>query len=204
LYSHYRAHVTAADIASDQYVPVTLNDPRLEFVAAWPAGVSAWFDWHPSNTKYYYIDPRIVTSGNNRVSQKVRVKFVGVGTTMDDDPIVYDGGGLSLVQLRVSPVNEQLVVNALFTGILSVNLATNASGWIATESESLRDLNSPCFSPDGSSIAFGATRSVTATKPKKTTVYKGVYKIPFLSGPISPITETPLQGDPKIPLNWRW
>jgi hypothetical protein len=193
----YRAHVTAADIASADYLPITLDDlapgGRLELVAAWQEGLSVFYWWHPTNHKFYYIDPRV----SRRTGNKIRVKFVGVGTSMDDDPIVYSSNS-SLVQMRVSPVNEQLVANAIGSGILSVNLVTLASGWIAAESKTLGQLNSPCFSPDGSLVTFGAYRSI------KGKVYSGIYKVAFTGGTITPATETPLPGDPKVPLNWNW
>ncbi len=192
LYSIYRAHVTAAEIASVDFEPVTLNDSRLEFVAEFPPGVSVFYDWHPSNTKYYYIDPRVTKRSSN---QKIRVKTVGIGATMDDDPIVFDGGGL-LVQIRVSPVNEQLVALAIGKGILSVNLVTYASGLIATENnKTFTNMNSPCFSPDGSLVAFGATRWV------KNKGYRGISKVPFTGGTITTVTDTPLV---TVPYSWTW
>src|SRR5262249_25013984 len=107
----------------------------------------------------------------------------------------------SLGELRVGPAVDPLNPDRYLVatsnaglpsggGILAVDLLTQTSKWIAAPTGTgLSSIRGPAFSPDGSSIAFGAVRSETTTKPKKTTYYKGVYTVPF---------SVDLIGDPII------
>jgi hypothetical protein len=199
----YRAWVSAADIASATYQPITLGDPRLTLVGNW--GAPAFYWWGHDGSRFYYKDPR---NGNGNL---IRVKTVGVGATIDDDPIVFTAP-FELSEHRVipavdpqNPVNDRyLVASALpaGTGIVAIDLQSSAWWWLAPQtSSSLSGIRGPCFSPDGSSIAFAATRSVTTTKPKTTTTYYGVYTVPFFGGPIPRVTEVTGSGYPTVN-NW--
>src|SRR5262249_11966234 len=145
------------------------------------------------NTRFYYV------SDASSKSPQIRVKTQGAPGSPWTDALVYSGVTGIMQSIRVSPVNEQLLVDVKDSGILSVNLVTHNSGWIATESnKGLVFMNGPFFSPDGSLVAFGANRVVKG-KP----LY-GFYRVGFTGGTIYTVTETPLQGDPKFTANWPW
>jgi len=196
-----RAHVSAADIASPNFQPVTLGDPRLEIVKEWQGTstttVALSYSWSHDGSRFYYPDPR------NRT--RIRAKSLGVGVTIDDDPVVFVTPG-ELTELNVippvdplNPVSDRyLVASAVLSstrqglemGVLAMDLATGTWQWLATpNSTGLSQIRGPAFSPDGSTIAFGAVRSVTTQKPKKTTYYAGVYRVSFFGGPVSRVTE---------------
>jgi hypothetical protein len=196
--SLYRAWVSAAEISSPTYRPITLDDlgtPRLEHIADF----SAWYYWSHDGSRIYYVDPRATrkTSSTNLI----RVKTVGVGVTIDDDPIVFVAQA-GLGELRISPpvdpLNPDRYLVATITeglpsggGILAIDLLdpNNPRSLATPTGTGLSSIRGPAFSPDGSFIAFGAARSVTTTKPKSTTTYFGVYKVPFFGGPITKVTE---------------
>jgi hypothetical protein len=54
---------------------------------------------------------------------------------------------------------------------------------ISTVKNNSASLRGPCFSPDGSLIAFGNIRSGNRNS------YLGVYEVPFFGGPITRVTE---------------
>lgn len=183
----YRAHVSATDIASASFQPVTLGDPRLELVKDWQSvGETPFYWWNHDGSRFYYPDPRDKT--------KVRVKTVGVGVTVDDDPVALVAPA-ELTELRVippvyplNPVSDRYLVATAFpigTGILAMDLQTSTWWWLATQpTSSISGIRGPCFSPDGSMIAFGNTRY-----DSKKTPYYGVYAVPFFGGPITRVTE---------------
>ena len=71
------------------------------------------------------------------------------------------------------------------TGILAIDLETSEWRWLATGSGTgLSQIRGPVFSPDGSLIAFGATRTDSKKIP-----YNGVYKVPFAGGTLTKVTE---------------
>ena len=124
---------------------------------------------------------------------------MGFGLTIDDDPVAFTSP-VVLGQLRViPPVDPQnpdryLVTTALpvGSGILAVDLYTSSSWWLATgNGNSAGGPRGQVFSPDGSTVAFGNSRSVTTGTGKKQTrtFYYGVYKVPFFGGPVSTVTE---------------
>jgi hypothetical protein len=191
--SIYRAWVSATEIASPTYQPVSpldLGTPRLQYVAQWTNnnGVSYW--WSHDGSRFYYVDPRNTTL--------IRVKIVGVGVTMDDDQIVYQSA-VGLAELRVGPPvdlqnPDRYLVAAMFggtgQGILAVDLVASTSWTLATATVTKNGKNSfdrvrgPCFSPDGSHVAFGAVRTDSTQTP-----YFGVYTVPFAGGPLTKVTE---------------
>jgi hypothetical protein len=196
----YRASIAAADIASTGFQPITsLNDPRLQPVAQWSDNIGTAYWWNNSGSGFYYIDPRDTT--------KIRLKTVGVGATMDDDPVVFTVPTGTSSVLRVAPPVASLnpdryLVTALpggrptFNsggGILAIDLMTQSSWLLAPPNANGNLRNSflggmdPCFSPDGVHVAFGAVRTdSTATQ------YYGVYTLPFVGAPLTkPVTEIP-------------
>ncbi|MFO0891677.1 MAG: serine/threonine-protein kinase [Isosphaeraceae bacterium] len=194
LLSIYRAHVSAADLASASYQPITLGDPRLERVMDWPSGQGIFYWWNHDGSGFYYPDPRDKT--------KVRLKLVGSGLSDDVDPVVCVAP-VELTELRVippadplDPVSDRyLVASALpiGTGILAMDLQTSTWWWLATQAPSIDyGIRGPCFSPDGSMVEFGNTRTVTTGTGKKAkrTFYFGVYEVPFFGGPVTRVTET--------------
>jgi hypothetical protein len=180
----YRAHVSAADIASTSYQPITtINDPRLEYVAQWLLyGGSYW--WNHEGTGFYYVDPRARTN--------IRLKTVGVGVTMDDDPIVYSSTA-DLFALSVGPPVDPLNPDRYLvagmnspSGILALDLVTSTSWLLATQAGTgFSWIGYPVFSPDGSAIAFGAERVDGGKKP---VFHSAVYRVPFFGGPITQVT----------------
>jgi hypothetical protein len=168
--------------------------PRLELVKDWQGVYPAESHrWSHDDSRFYYPDPRDRT--------KIRVKILGVGVTVNDDPIV-DPAPVVLGKLRVGPPVDPLNPDRCLvasmsaagttggSGILAMDLVTSTSWPLATlAGTGLCWIRGPAFSPDGSSIAFGAVRPVTTTKPKRTTYFSGVYKIPFFGGPITRVTE---------------
>jgi hypothetical protein len=179
----YRAHVSAADIASASYQPITVSDPRLELVQL-GSTTPAFYWWNHDGSGFYYIDSPNTT--------KVRLTIVGVS-----DQLVYSAP-VNLSELRViPPVDPQnpdryLVASMPFNqqvgnGILAIDLATPTQWWLATQATwTVSGMRGPCFSPDGSTIAFGNTRY-----DSKKTPYYGVYTVPFFSvlGPITRVSE---------------
>src|SRR5262249_55057035 len=140
--------------------------------------------WSHDGSRFYYKDPR---NGNGNL---VRVKTVGVGVTVDHDPIVFRAPA-DLAELRVippgdplNPVSDRYLVASVGGGILAMDLQTSASRWLAAAAPTKNGKNSfdkvggPCFSPDGSLIAFGATRTDSAATP-----YFGVCVVPFFGDP---------------------
>lgn len=198
-YVFYRAHVSATDITSANYQPITLGDPRLEVLANWTV---EYYWWSHDGSRFYYPDPPD-RSG-------IRVKIVGVGSTINDDPIIFNAPA-ELVDLRVIPpvnsVSDRYLVAAAAhaDGILGIDLETSTWWWLATPASSSNPtIWGPCFSPDGSTIAFGNTRYVTSSGPgkkKTTTYYYGVYKVPFFGGPVTRVTELNSGGDVTVN-NW--
>jgi hypothetical protein len=129
-YYTYRAHVSATDIASPTFQPITtLSDPRLELVKDWP-GPPSFYWWGHDGARFYYNDPRDFS--------KLRVKVVGVGVTLDDDAIVYIAPA-SLAELHVGPPVDPLNPDRYLVasipggnGILAIDLVTQTSWWLAT------------------------------------------------------------------------
>jgi Tol biopolymer transport system component len=174
--STYRAHVSATDIASPTFQPITLGDARLELVKYWGAGARGyWYWWNIEGTGFYYVDP------NNSSNLRFR-DIVG-----NSDPVMFSSPVDLGSNLRSSPTSDAHLVSATSSGILAVDLSTQYSGLIATASGTgLYNLRGPAFSPDGSVVAFGADRVA------KLTYYPGVYKVPFGGGLVTRVTE--LQG----------
>jgi hypothetical protein len=176
----YRAHVSAADIASPTFQPITLGDPRLELVRYWGVGgtVGYWYWWNHDGSGFYYVDAINTT----------RIRFMAVG---GGDMLVYTAPA-QLGELRVIPPVDPLnpdryaVATALpiGTGILAIDLHASTSWWLATGPGGIGEPRGPCFSPDGSLIAFGNT-----VYGSKKTPYYGVYKVPFFGGPITGVFE---------------
>ena len=69
-------------------------------------------------------------------------------------------------------------------GILAMDLETQTSWWLAPGTGTFGGPRGPCFSPDGSQIAFGNTRYDSRNTP-----YYGVYTVPFFGGQITKVTE---------------
>jgi hypothetical protein len=173
----YRAHVSATEIASPTFQPITLGDPRLELVRYWGVGgtVGNWYWWNHDGSGFCYVDS--INAAN--------IRFTAVG---GGDALVY-AAPAQLSELRVIPPVDPLnpdryLVATAGTGILAIDLHTSASWWLATGPGGIGGPRGPCFSPDGSFIAFGNTRYGS-----KNTPYYGVYKVPFFGGPITPVTE---------------
>jgi hypothetical protein len=188
----YRLNCSATDIALATYTPVTLGDPHLEIVKDWQSvGATTTYWWNHSGSGFYYCDPRDAS--------KIRLKTVGVGVTVDDDLLVFTAP-TGLLELRVGPpVDPQnpdryLVASTLNTGTVgNGTLAIDLLGswrWLATQPTwTVSGIRGPCFSPDGTQIAFGNTRFVK-TRGNQAAPYYGVYTVPFIGGPISgPVTE---------------
>jgi hypothetical protein len=173
-YSTYRAHVSATDIASPTFQPITLGDSRLELVKYWGVGVLGyWYWWNHDGSGFYYVDS---SNGTN-----IWFKAVGGG-----DTLAYTAPA-GLGEIMVSPVTDNHIVAGSGNSILAVDLSTLTSWWIATGSGTgLSSIRGPAFSPDGSLVAFGAVRTA------KGTYYPGVYKVPFAGGSVTKVTE--LQG----------
>jgi hypothetical protein len=125
---------------------------------------------------------------------------VGAGGTIDNDPVSFIAPA-PVGELRVGPPmdpqnpDRYLVASALNSGtvgngILAMDLVTSNSWWLATQPTwTVSGIRGPCFSPDGTHIAFGNTRYV-ATRGSGATPYYGVYTFPFFGGPISgPVAE---------------
>jgi hypothetical protein len=181
-----RAHVSATDIASPTFQPVTLGDPRLEMVSDFVA----YYWWNHDGSGFYYCDPRDAT--------KIRLKSVGVGVTMDDDPVSFIAP-FPVTQLRVIPpvdphnLDRYLVAHTLNSGlvgngILAMDLGTSSWKWLAgpTPTWTGSGIRTPCFSPDGTHVAFGNTRYAHGNSMP----FFGVYTVPLLGGPISaPVAE---------------
>jgi hypothetical protein len=176
----YRAHVSAADIASASYVPLTLNDSRLELVQL-GSTTPGFYWWNHDSSGFYYIDYPLTN---------VRLTIVGVS-----DQLVYTAP-VGLSELRVIPPvdpsnpDRYLVASVpayqgVGNGIIAIDLATASSWWLATQATwTVSGMRGPCFSPDGHTIAFGNTRY-----DSKKTPYYGVYTVPFMGGAISRVTE---------------
>jgi hypothetical protein len=206
----YRAHVSATAIADPAFQPVTLGDPRLEMVKS---DFGRFYWWNHSGSGFYYTDPRDAT--------KIRLKTVGVGVTFDDDPVSFIAP-FPVGELRVSPPvglqdpDRYLVASTLNSGlvgngILAMDLGTSTSPpswwWLAGPQPTftVSGIRGPCFSPDGTHIAFGNTR-YAPTHGNQAIPYYGVYTVPFSGGPISgPVAE--VMGSSKTRLyttvnNW--
>jgi hypothetical protein len=173
----YRAQVSAADITSASYQPITLGDPRLELVKDWQGngGAQVGYWWNHDGSAFYYPDPSDRT--------KIRLNIVGIS----DGQVFVAPSGMN--QLRVIPPVDPLnldryLVGTTSSGILAVDLVTSTSWWVATETGTgLSGIISSVFSPDGSHIAFGAIGG------NKKTTYYGVYTVPLAGGPITFVTE---------------
>jgi hypothetical protein len=174
----YRAHVSATDLASPTFQPLTLGDPRLELVADWGTeAVGYWYWWNQDGSGFYYVD------GNTGTD--VIFRAVGGG-----DTLVYSGT-VTLSELRVSPASDSHLVATTLpigTGILAIDLQTSASWWLATGTRNVSGPRGPAFSPDGSLVAFGSYRTA------KGKTYPGVYKVPFIGGPLYKVTELQTSG----------
>jgi hypothetical protein len=195
--SLYRANVSAADIASSTFTPITVNDlgtPRVTYVTDWPNYVTYW--WSHDGSSFYYVDPSNTT--------KIRVRAVGAGVPFGTDPIVFIAPtSLSVPRVGppVDPMNPDRYVVAWSagTGILAMDLVTSKWWWLATQtSTGLSSLRGPAFSPDGSTIAFGAIRTAKGAS------YPGVYAVPFGGGPLTKVTELPGSKSPGHVLVNNW
>jgi len=195
----YRAHVSATDIADPGYLPITtLGDTRLELVCNF-ALIHNW--WNHDGSRLFYMDPR---QGKENL---VRAKTVGfVSNTPDVDPVVFTASG-RLGQLRVIPPGDPLnpnpdryLVAGSADGILAIDLGTSPptpSLLVPLAGSGFSTITRPVFSPDGSSIAFGATRISSKQIP-----YSAVYLVPF-SDPGIPIklVNTEFSSSKKKTLN---
>lgn len=148
-----RAHVSAAQIADPGFQPLVPGDPRLEAVAVWPQ----FFDcgWDPTGSKLYYNDDR-ASGGASQYS--IRVKVVGVGSTPEDDSILFDPSltGVRAGYFSVSPSSGQLVVGGSDlksgrTGLITLDPVTTAWAWliqgVALGKPGLSGINNPKHSP---------------------------------------------------------
>jgi hypothetical protein len=175
-YYTYRAHISATDITSPTFQPITLGDPRLELVKYWGVGAVGYdYWWNHDGSGFCY--PWNSTG--------VMFKAVGGG-----DTLVFSGT-VPLTEFKVSPASDaHLVATArpVGTGIVAIDLQTSTSWWLATGTGNTLGPRGPAFSPDGSQVAFGSYRTAKGKS------YPGVYKVPFIGGPLTKVTELQTSG----------
>jgi hypothetical protein len=209
-YHVFRANVTAAQVADPGFQPLVPGDPRLEVITDWTS-LTEDCSWHHSGSKLYYLDSRVTGQW------KVRVKVMGDGLTQDNAPVLFDQGttGVRPEFIVASPTSEQLVVAGTnlttgVAGLISFDPTTGAWAWLITDAAlkqpGLSSIGQTKFSPDDTGITFGAQRFVSNSNKKGGTyVYaQGIYKMPANGGPPILLTESPSDGNGKIPLGWTW
>lgn len=214
LYRVYRAHVSGEDISNSltPLAPLMPGDSRLELVLTMPLNpLNLVWDW--SGTKLHYIDTAVVAGVAH---YRIRTHVVGPDVTQSNDPVLLDAGTpskggtvKSLSYLDASPTDDLLVANVYdngrggTSGLILVDANTGTWSWRLTDAAaSTSGISSPFgarFSPDGTGLAFAASRTV-----KRLSSVPGLYRMPTGSGEFSPVTELPNDGQDKTYIGWQW